>query len=802
MGHLAEGRTPRLDPMRRPRHILCARSMSTDTMSAEEPTQGRIERLLTLFEDVAVLTASSPSGGLVASIAESAARLFAADSATVSLMDTEAQSLVPIYTWPDAALRLTPTPGSRSQALLVGRSGIVGTIEVCSHRADAFNAEDERILAAFARQAAATMESGRLIQELSAGKHDWEEAFDAISEGICVRDELCHIVRANRALSTLVGRPAAQILGARLCDEVPQLAATCNVCHSPSEWDDAHAAGLGLPIEIKGGAEGSALWTVTDFPARVSDRGIVSWVTLIKDVTIERRTQEALVRSEQLRAIGELASGVAHDFNNLLSTILHRSELSLSADLPPDLRRSIETIRSAALDGVATVRRIQEYSRVRQDRKDELTDPAAALAGAIELSRHRWADASGRTEGAIRLVTEIQDMPRVRGNPSELREVFMNLILNAVDAMPEGGTLSIRGSADTGRAVVKITDDGVGMGPDVLSRIFDPFYSTKGERGNGLGLSIAYGIVSRSGGDISATSKPGEGTTFIISLPSAVDQPAPPLSTVEPPLTAIQGVRILLLDDDPAVRDGLADLLRQDGHTVDAYEGARPALANYRRGSYDCVITDLGMPDLDGWDFARELRVIDSQVPLVLLTGWQAEISREHIDRNGVSAVLSKPCSQAELRRVIASLTQPAAPLTSVPTSLSVLVVDDQPLFAEAVADRLRLEGCAVRLADSGAAGLAAAREQVFDAALIDFRLPDISGLEVATQLRGMARRPYLILTSGLALDPEDPHLVDVVDHILLKPWQPAELRAALSLALEHASPSEPAAALAIGAPP
>jgi signal transduction histidine kinase/DNA-binding response OmpR family regulator len=753
----------------------------TDRPSASgTPPRARAEQLTALFESGKVLSADD-SGGLIPAIAESAAFLLAAEYASVSLADGVTRGLTPVYSWPRAASRTSEPQASVLRAPLVGKAGeLLGEVEVRTDQSARFSEIDQRLLQAFAAQAAAALESSRLIQELSEGKHAWEETFDAIGDGICVRDQQCRLVRANRGLAQLLGRPVIDLLGTRLCDQLPELEPTCNVCHAPPEWDDAQADLLGKPRDLRLDREEPRLLTVTDFPARLSDVGIVSWVTLVKDVTNERRLQETLVRSERLRAIGEMASGVAHDFNNLLSTILHRSEVALNEPLQDDLRRSVETIRSAALDGVATVRRIQEYSRVRHDPQQQTAQLDQALEAAIELARHRWVD-SNSSNPQIEVEIDVPPLPAVSGDASELREVFMNLIINAVDAMPMGGKLRIAAEADENVARVRVTDSGVGMSEDVQTRIFDPFFTTKGERGNGLGLSIAVGFVTRSGGRLEVESAPGQGSTFTVTLPIA----AAPLAEPLPEPAAGPPLRILLVDDDDGVRDGLQLLLRQDGHRVDAYQSGREALDRYVRGHYDCIITDLAMPEVGGWEFAQRLRSTDDAVPLILLTGWRAQINDQDLEQHGVNAVLSKPATRAELRLLLSRVARDAG-LTKEPgaaLSLNVLVVDDQAQFADAVADRLRLEGCEVTVASSVEEATAAADANRFDFALIDFRLSEQSGLDVADVLRRRPDRPYLVLTSGLALSNDDPDLLERVDAVLPKPWRPDELRGLLAAA-------------------
>lgn len=710
----------------------------------------------------------------VATILAGAPKLVASDSAALPLdphvhFRLVSANLAAALQRGQWAVLPLPTPAERTGFLLVLGTGL--------------NEADVPRLSILVEQLSAALDridARERLLVLERRRRDDEETFDAISDGICVRDRSCRIVRANRTLADMIGLPVTQIIGARLCDKLPELQPTCNVCHAPAAWDELHVEHLGQAAEVLIQGPDPRLMTVKDFPARVADEGIVLWVTLIEDVTNERRLQDALVRSEKLRALGEMASGVAHDFNNLLSTILHRSELSLSVDVPPPVRRALETIHHAALDGVATVRRIQEYSRVRHDMEQRSTDLREALQAAIELSRHKWRDDPARAGVAIDLIADLQPAASVRGNPSELREVFVNLIFNAVDAMPAGGTITIRTKLHGENAVVDVADTGVGMTREVQERVFDPFFTTKGERGNGLGLSVSYGIVGRSGGQLRVTSTPGQGTTFSVWLPLAGGPSEAPVedNSLAPTLGAIVPARILFIDDDPEVREAVVEVLRGEGHQVEAFGEAHQALASYHPGQFDCIITDLGMPGFDGWAFAHNLRAVDSSVPLIVMSGWRAELTDEQIAAHGVSAVLPKPCTRAELRRAIASLTRGAPAM-----ELRVLVVDDQAEFAEALADRLRLDRCEVITAPTGSAGLREAEAGLFDLAIVDLGLPDVSGLRVAESMRTLPYRPYVVLTTGMAVAPGDPALLGNADDVLPKPCQAAELQAVLEKA-------------------
>ncbi|HSD48947.1 MAG TPA: HAMP domain-containing sensor histidine kinase, partial [Actinomycetota bacterium] len=232
-----------------------------------------------------------------------------------------------------------------------------------------------------------------------------------------------------------------------------------------------------------------------------------------------KTAQQHLVQTEKLRALGEMASGVAHDFNNSLAVILGRVQLALRRVEDATLRRWLEIVERAALDASQTVRRIQEFTRIRRDLPTETVDLNRVVRDAVEMTAPRWRDEMQSRGIEVRLIARLGPIPSVAGHPAELREALMNLILNAVDAMPNGGAITVSTEAIETGVEIRVADTGVGMTDAVRQRIFEPFFSTKGMQGTGLGLAMVDGIVSRHGGQVLVESTEGLGSTFQIRLP-------------------------------------------------------------------------------------------------------------------------------------------------------------------------------------------------------------------------------------------------------------------------------------------
>jgi GAF domain-containing protein/ActR/RegA family two-component response regulator len=363
--------------------------------------------------------------------------------------------------------------------------------------------------------------------------------------------------------------------------------------------------------------------------------------------------QDQLVRTEKLRALGEMASGVAHDFNNLLTAILGRAQLLLQRMQEPKLRQWLEVIERAALDGAQTVRRLQEFTRIRRDEPLVAVKLNDIVGDALEITQSRWRDEPQSRGVTIDVRVSLALVPDISGDAVELREALTNIILNAVDAMPQGGRLSVQ-SAVVGDAVsLTISDSGLGMPESVRRRIFDPFFTTKGSRGTGLGLSITYGILSRHGARIVVDSEEGRGTVFRLSFPPS---PRPEPRAVTPSTSLQPGALLhcLVVDDDPAVGGVVSDMLVATGHSAVLVTDGAEAVARFAAERFDVVFTDLAMPGLSGWQVARGIKGIEPKVPVFMVTGFGVELSEAERLEHGLEAVLVKPLTIDDLLAALA----------------------------------------------------------------------------------------------------------------------------------------------------
>ncbi|OLE69503.1 MAG: hypothetical protein AUI36_04710 [Cyanobacteria bacterium 13_1_40CM_2_61_4] len=400
--------------------------------------------------------------------------------------------------------------------------------------------------------------------------------------------------------------------------------------------------------------DGKLRYTRVDKSPLVVDGRTTGVLGIARDITEQKEERERAARADKLRALGQLASGVAHDFNNSLAAILGRAQLLHRQTTDPALVRNVEIIQTAAQDAAATVRRIQTFARKPSAIEFELLDVRGLLNDAIEITRTRWYN-EARLRGLhyeVKLESE-SDLP-ANASASELREVFVNLIVNAVDAMPQGGCLAISTARRGDRLELHFADTGGGMTEDVREKVFEPFFSTKGANGTGLGLSVSYSIIERHGGSIRVESELGQGAKFTIELPAA--EPAARLLEETSSLPKTSSLSILVVDDDPSVRETLADMLATLNHKVVLADSGEAALQELSTADFDLVFTDLAMPEMDGWETARAIRKHGRETAIVLVTGYGSGTLPPAGDVGLIDAVIGKPFDFDQVGEVITRL--------------------------------------------------------------------------------------------------------------------------------------------------
>lgn len=383
-----------------------------------------------------------------------------------------------------------------------------------------------------------------------------------------------------------------------------------------------------------------------------------------------RQTQQAVMQQERLRALGQMASGIAHDINNAISPTSLYTDMLLEREtgLSETGRKRLQVIQRAIGDVAHTVARLGDFYR----QSEPHMAPAAIdlnemVPQVVDLTRARWCDIPQQRGVVITLKTDLgADLPMIAGIASEIREALINLVFNAVDAMPQGGLVTLRtrsAVSDAMRRVVQVevSDTGIGMDAETRKRCLEPFFTTKGERGTGLGLAMVYGIAQRHGAHLEIESVVGQGTTMRLSFPLPTAKPA--TASGLRPAVAVTNLRILVVDDDPLLLSTLRDALSADGHVVATADLGQTGIDTFiaalgTERAFSVVITDLGMPHVDGRAVAAAIKARSPTTPVIMLTGWGRRLNADGDIPQHVDCILSKPPNLTELRQALARCCQ------------------------------------------------------------------------------------------------------------------------------------------------
>lgn len=384
-------------------------------------------------------------------------------------------------------------------------------------------------------------------------------------------------------------------------------------------------------------------------------------LSVARDFSIRKQFEETLIRTERLTAVGEMASGIAHNFNNLLQMVMGSGQAALAklkSGKAAQCREAIAAILNSCERGADIVRRIKEFTDVRTDEVTQARsfDLAQLVQEAVELTKPFWKDLPTFQKYQIDLMNARQSY--VKGRPSEIYEVLVNLIKNALESMPEGGRLTICTESRKGKVVLKVSDTGHGIPESNLQRIFEPFFSTKGLKSSGLGLSSSYGIVKKHQGEIQVESAVGKGTTFTVILPAA--RPLKKRTAVSRRIVLAKGpkVRFLIIDDEVNILKAITMFFEDSEIEIITAGSGREGVEIFQKGGIDVVLCDLGMDDMNGWEVGESIKnYCESKgipkPPFLIYTGWDTKIKPEELARRGVDRMVTKPVPYDELLRIV-----------------------------------------------------------------------------------------------------------------------------------------------------
>jgi PAS domain S-box-containing protein len=492
-------------------------------------------------------------------------------------------------------------------------------------------------------------EQRRLEQSVRVRERLFRAVFDQSLVATLLFDDEGRIVDANARTAEIVGIERARLIGRRFVD---------------FEHEPGTLSGPWQELLRKGAYEGEAEIVIAGGARRTIIYSSVANVqpglhlTAVQDVTEQRRLEERVRQGQKLEAVGRLAGGVAHDFNNMLTAISGYTDLLLArAEGDETLRGYARQIEQASQRAAGLTRQLLAFSR-RQVLQPRVIDVNAVVEGTRDMITRLIGE-------HVRLETALdRSAAPVLADEGQLEQVVVNLAVNARDAMPGGGsllvetaTVELAASEDgvpAGRyTTLTMTDTGVGMDGEQLERLFEPFYSTKGEAGVGLGLATVYGIVNQSGGHISVTSEPGKGARFRILLPASDAEATVPAPQPEETPTEAADATVLLVEDEPAVRAVVSEMLAGGGyHVIAAIDGSEALqLASTHDGPIHLLVTDVVMPGMSGQEVARRIAEERPQTRTLFVSGYNESAIAQHGVLAPGTAFLEKPFSAAELVR-------------------------------------------------------------------------------------------------------------------------------------------------------
>jgi PAS domain S-box-containing protein len=536
----------------------------------------------------------------------------------------------------------------------------IGTLMVVHKRGESarFTADDQDLLSALANQAAMALENAILFEKVSQGKAEWENLFDSITDLITIQDREFRILRVNKALSQRLHTTPKQLIG-KPCSEVIHGIETDGAgCPHAGILEQCQSLEQEVSLPHLGGT--FTLSTFSLFDARHEP---YAFVHVLKDITVQKKLEQQLLQAQKMESMGTLAGGIAHDFNNILAAIIPNAEMiktKLSSDDP--LYKKADTIDKAARRAADLTNQLLSFSRKWRSNVTTI-NPNQSLTTTIELL--------GRLINK-NIVVETALQPgawNIEANETQIVQVIMNLALNACDAMPQGGTLTLgtknqilsgefcktKLGLKPGKYVcIYVRDTGMGMTKEVLERAFEPFYTTKETgKGTGLGLSVVYGIVKNHGGYIEAHSELGVGTVFHVYFPSSEKA----IAREKPSEEGIPHGhgRILIADDEELVRNMLCGILQELGYDVLVAADGKEALEVYKqkKEEIDLVILDMIMPRMDGGETYKHLKRMNPQVKALLSSGYSQEGKVQEVLNKGISGFIQKPYTMQEIARMV-----------------------------------------------------------------------------------------------------------------------------------------------------
>ncbi len=501
------------------------------------------------------------------------------------------------------------------------------------------------------------VEKRKSVEALRRSERRFRRIIEANADGIVIVDAEGIVRFANPAAEELFRKPRESLVGQNFGYAVrvgDTMELTIPFEDAPDTVVEVHTVG----IDWQGGSV--ILASLRNITRRKMDEEALRQGNIRLEQALDelQKTRDQVIQQERLNALGQMVSGIAHDFNNVLMPIVGLSELLVTdeGDLVDrqEVAEIVGNIRSAAADAREIVRRLREFYKPHETLQVAPVNVATLVKQVVHLTEPKWktqSEAGGRT---IRVSISLDELPEIMANEARLREVLTNLMFNAVDAMPRGGEIYLGGVADGQDVTLSISDTGAGMPEEVRRRCLEPFFSTKGDQGTGLGLAMCHGIIKRHGGRLEVESEVGKGTAIYVALPIAGTHTATQVSTepdeIPPAFDDGRKWRVLVIDDDLGPRAIVSRFLCRDGHTVETATSGAEGLDKLAVQDFDLVVTDRAMPGMNGDEVARRVKETCPDVPVILLTGFGDIMEYNDDFPEYVDKIVPKPVTAEEFR--------------------------------------------------------------------------------------------------------------------------------------------------------
>jgi PAS domain S-box-containing protein len=488
---------------------------------------------------------------------------------------------------------------------------------------------------------------------LRKSEENYRQLIEAAQDAIICTDEKGVIFVWNKLAEKIFGYSKTEIIGQSIITIFPERNKTryqeefnrfltsdkTKIIDEPIEVSGRTKTGITIPIEL----------SVSSYK---TENERLAFIGIVRDLTERKKIEGALLQSEKMKSMGMLTSGVAHEFNNILA-IVKGFALQIKKKCGDDkkLEKRADIIIKASNDGVEIVRRMREYTNREMDSTGfALTDMSDLTKQVIDFTMPRWQNIAHANGIHYKIDTDgFKDVLCVMGKQSELREVLLNIINNALDAMPDGGLLSFHAWGQENTVFMSISDTGVGMNKNVQKNVFDPFFTTKVGVGTGLGMSLAYSIITRHGGNIDIESEEGKGSTFTIRLPMSEETLRPKVAFESKQQIKAEGLRILIVDDEQKICDLLSEYFLEDGHDVKSVNSGAMAIKLLETQNFDLVLSDLVMPEVSGYDIIKAVGTLVKKPKVGIITGWENTYRTEKEKTLKADFLVKKPINFSEL---------------------------------------------------------------------------------------------------------------------------------------------------------